>query len=111
MSGETTSFTTNSVDFYINTIDPNTTKTAATAVSDEFTEMLKGQEVLCQSSAGEIVPNTLDELVRYLDIEGIADEPENDRELYGIGVQEFQTKDYGQHHHCTTFGTEDKWPI
>ena len=73
--------------------------------------MLKGQEILCQSSAGEIVPNTLDELVRYLDIEGIADVPEDDRELYGIGVQGLQTKDYGQHHYCTTFGTEDEWPI
>ena len=109
MSGETTPSTTTSVDISINITDPNTTKTAATALSDEFTEMLKGQEILCQSSAGEIVPNTLEELVQYLGIEGIADESGTDPELYG--VQDFQTKDNGQHHHCTTFGTEDKWPI
>lgn len=70
--------------------------------------MLKGEEVLCQSSAGEIVPNTLDELVRYLDIEGIADD---DRELYRVEVQGFQTKESGHGHYYTTFGTEDEWPI
>lgn len=58
----------------------------------------------CHSEAGEIVPNTLDELVDYLDIEGAVD----GSELFGDENHTFidgQFKDY------TTFGSEDRWPI
>lgn len=58
----------------------------------------------CLSEAGEIVPNTLDELVDYLDIEGAAE----DGEPFGVKPH---TTDLGQFQGFTTFGTEDEWPV
>lgn len=79
-------------------------KTSTTELPTDFVNMLCDQEIQCHSEAGEIVPNTLDELVDYLDIEGAVD----GTGLFGDEAHTFideQFKDF------TTFGTEDKWPI
>lgn len=78
-----------------------------TALPPDFVTMLGDQEILCHTEAGEIVPNTLDELVTYLDIEGFSGSPEGGDELAWVKT----TNDAGQLKSFTTFGTEDKWPI
>jgi hypothetical protein len=66
--------------------------------------MLGEQTLLCQTEAGEIVPNTLDELVCYLDIEGFGDDDEQ-------ATHKSHTMGGDQLPGFTTFGTEDMWPI
>lgn len=93
-----TEFTATFVD-YINI----SSTTSTTELPADFVTMLCDQEIQCHSEAGEIVPNTLDELVSYLDIEGARVESEllsDDRTI----VDE-------QFNGYTTFGTEDEWPV
>lgn len=83
------------------------TSPSTTALPLDFVTMLGDQEILCHTEAGEIVPNTLDELVTYLDIEGFSDSPDGGVELDGVKTN----GDLAQLKNFTTFGTEDRWPI
>lgn len=93
--------------FFAITVDHiNSSVTPATTdLFTDFIAMLEDQEIQCHSEAGEIVPNSLDELVDYLDIGGVANETE---------LSEYEGKlalDFGQFRDFSTFNSEDRWHI
>lgn len=81
-----------------------TTTVTTTELPKDFVDMYCDQEIQCHSEAGEIVPNTLDELVDYLDIEG-------EGKVSGLFADEIHTITNEQFKEFTTFGTEDEWPV